>query len=1244
MNKERSELITYLRGELMGPSAPLRAPEVVEIVAGRLNDPKPGRRGAIAWRPAAGAELEEILYFDGENPQRKYGVGLLHPGGVKTTAHTTPGGTLESPAQIQPYLRPEVQAALETDTLGVEPHEIEEVTGAHTDDEDADEGDEGLEKATADEVVSTSRLVDSGLDIDVSSPDVRRPSTMAISFCAEIEEGGKLCVRLPRERRFEWQPLTDRPFPLNGRYERVERTESAEGVPTRNSVAWARVPAVPPDCSLTFSREELAAGQLIERPVEGMDPKGPALQVQLLPRPVANRSGAFLVTVALRNVKSVSNRGEERDATLYQTCFEAYAEGGHLLPYPEHRRAVENLDDDEQSLALLYRDSRTWAIGHGCAAGWDAAPGSVPASVYADAMPAVELPSMTPDIRNEAGDVISLRMRDLATISDDGQGSSWEALEALAEMYASWIERQRDAAKDLPQRYLAAASRHLSLCGESLDRIRRGIEIMRGDSGVRTAFRLANLSMLLQQIATKQLRRGPIKWDRSRGCAVPTTATEDPWSIYSEGREKPGIGRWRAFQLAFLLMQLEGVSSEFSDDRSVIDLIWFPTGGGKTEAYLGAISFLLWHQRLLMQHGASGPPRDGTNVLMRYTLRMLTTQQFQRAASLVCAMEALRRNPTRAQGAGVPGRRFSLGLWIGSDGTPNSVDSAKKAVNAYKSGKVDGNPLVLTECPWCRTEIGRSESGRSGKFELAGISATADGPMLMCVDPACEFGQMRQSTWLPVEVIDDRIYESVPSIVIATADKFAMIAYRPAAGILLGRGFEAGRPVARFHPPSLIVQDELHLISGPLGTMYGLYESMIERLCSYQVGDQRTVPKIIASTATIRGADAQTLSLYGRVQPGSNKSNVRLFPSPGLAMGDSFFGVYARTQDGTLDHGRLYIGVHAENYGSILTAQVRGFSALLSRPTTFDETADARDPWWTVLGFYNSIRELGGARTLFDSDIRSRIKFIQNREGITDKSRRNLPVVEELTSRLSQSEIVGMMDRLAVPYGTEKPMPIDGCLASSIIEVGVDIDRLSLMSIVGQPKSTAQYIQVSGRVGRRWDSRPGLILTLFSPGKSRDRSHYEQFHSYHRRLYERVEPTSATPFALSSIQRALPGALILWARQNVKAPVADVSAYKPAVLEASRILIERCRLVQRGPSADRSIREIEGVSNLLLQRWSRNPGAFEAFPPDPEGEYLMLWPGQFRSELQKLRGLEIPSSLRQVDVSGELIITDAYAN
>lgn len=1009
---------------------------------------------------------------------------------------------------------------------------------------------------------------------------------------------------------------------------------------------WRRHPAVPPDCEIVILRSELTHGKPIRRDVPTPQGSPLKLRIEVFPR-YRQVEDAWLLTVVLRNSTADTAAQEVHESVLYQSYFEVLACDGHIERYPESQRPFDQLDADEQSLALLYRDSATWGIGHGCAAGWDAEPGHAPTLLYADILPAVQLPSMTPDISGAHGNRLQFSMRELAALPDDGSGPAWQSLDDLASEYAAWIQRGRQQVTGtLDPRYVPVATRHLDECAKCLERINAGIALLRQNQRVRQAFRLANLAMLLQQIATKHLRRRPLDWDKDSDRVWPQGPHESPWDIFAAGGESGSLGAWRAFQIAFLLMSLDGARDGRSPDREIVDLIWFPTGGGKTEAYLAVMAFYMFHERLLMVDDNDGPQRDGTNVLMRYTLRMLTTQQFQRAASLICAMEFLRRNPAKhGIATSLPGQRFSLGLWIGGDGSPNKIEGAQAELNSYRKGDIDGNPLVLTECPWCRAQIGRFDGKRPNVFykkdhqwnaaRTRGITDVPnEGPLLHCTDVDCSFGKESPQYWLPIEVIDERIYRIPPSLVIGTADKLAMIAYRPAAGALFGRRITGGQPHQHALPPGMIIQDELHLISGPLGTMYALYEGIFERLCSFQQDGNWIKPKLIASTATIRGAADQIRALYARPQ-------TSLFPSPGLLMGDSFFGKYARDDSGRLREGRLYVGIHASGYGSVLTTQVRSFSAALFRPYAF--ATDRRDPWWTLLVFYNSLRELGGAKTLFDSDIRSRLKFMFNREGFAHDSRRNVRIVEELTSRLSQSEIVGMMDRLSAPYAaTDNSRVIDACLASNIIEVGVDIDRLSLMGVFGQPKTTATYIQVTGRVGRRWWERAGLILMLYSPAKSRDRSHFEQFHSYHRRLYERVEPTSATPFALSAIQRALPGALITWARQQSDASVQNAAAYASAIEEAYQLLRDRCQAVQTPEDMQRSLDEMDRVRNELAYKWGQNPQAWEEFPPAVNGEYLMLWPGQFATLPQRQRGMVVPSSMRQVDGSAELGIDQGY--
>jgi hypothetical protein len=1199
--KERSDLVEWIRAEIVGPSRSSE-PTLIKFAEKTFSDPIPLRRGPLAWRAPDDTTPQEVLYYERESPHRKYGAGLLHP--IWASSAQPPSGDAAN------------QSA---DTLGVD---------ADLADEDDESPDEGAMESGADDLIN-----DASDDFEVTSPDIRHPTTMGISFCAKIDRSGKLIVAVPLERRFAWQMSDAPPVQLNGRYESCHREWINKDGRDMEGPAWRRRSATSANAAVVFEASEFSSHQVIRR--ELVMPSGSPirLSIEVFPRRLKNAEDLWIITVVMRNATPLG-AANEREAVLYQSFFQVSLAGGTVKSYPEGVRAFDQLDMDEQSLALLYRDEVTWAIGHGCAAGWEGEGTDAPTCLFADTMPVVELPSMTPNVEVD-GREISLSMAELSELPDEPGGSAWDSLESLADAYASWIGGRRSAASGLPLRFDSVAKSHLDRCEECLQRIRRGIELLKTDANVRTSFRLANRAMLLQQIATKKLDKRPLGWNADARLVLPKGPHASPASRL--GGPMEGLGTWRAFQAAFLLMSLDDTHRPDAKWRETVDLIWFPTGGGKTEAYLALAAFYMFHERLIPPLGELR--RDGTNVLMRYTLRMLTTQQFQRAASLICAMEHLRRHQSQPK---ISGGRFSLGLWIGQQGSPNNIDGARQMVGEFRRGSSDANPLVLTDCPWCRAEIGRYSGPKPQSirksdwngFATCGVTDhKIEGPLLHCSDPQCEFGGEDATTWLPIEVIDERIYARPPSLVIATVDKFAMVAYRPLAGALFGRRPIGGKPQQVCVSPGLIIQDELHLISGPLGSLYAIYEGVFERLCSIGRGDKTVRPKIIASTATIRGADEQVRTLYAR-------SKTALFPSPGLAMGDSFFGRYARFPDGSLRPGRMYVGVHASDYGSVLTTQVRAFSAALFRPWGFP--AENRDAWWTLLAFYNSIRELGGAKTLFDSDIRSRLKFMFNREGYPQEDRRTLKVVEELTSRLTQSDIVKMMDRLSTTYSPKASGWLDACLASNIIEVGVDIARLSLMGVVGQPKTTSTYIQVTGRVGRRWMERPGLILMIYNPSKSRDRSHYEQFHGYHRRLYERVEPTTATPFAISAIQRALAGALLVWARQQSTAPVQGHSAYVTAIEEAAQILTDRCSLVQIEADEARSLAELRRVTDELLAKWRLNPQHWEEFPPRVDGEYLMLWPGQFSTPLQRDRGVAVPSSMRQVDGSAELTITQGY--
>jgi hypothetical protein len=462
-------------------------------------------------------------------------------------------------------------------------------------------------------------------------------------------------------------------------------------------------------------------------------------------------------------------------------------------------------------------------------------------------------------------------------------------------------------------------------------------------------------------------------------------------------------------------------------------------------------------------------------------------------------------------------------------------------------------------------------------------------------------------------------------MLIGTVDKFAMLAWRPEARSIFGIAPDGSRLCG---PPGLIIQDELHLISGPLGSMVGLYEAVIEELCTDVESNHRTRPKIISSTATIRRYEDQVRSLYGR-------QSVALFPPSGLDASDSFFARYATEPDGEASPGRIYIGIHASGLGSVQTAQVRTFAAALQVP--FEMPEEDQDPWWTLMVFYNSLRELGGGLSLFQSDIPDYSKVIRGRT--TAPKVRFLKRILELTGRMRSDEVPEAISALEVPTTAAGQTPVDACLASSIIEVGIDIDRLSLMAIVGQPKTTSQYIQVTGRIGRRWWERPGLVLTIYSPSKPRDRSHFEQFRSYHERLYAQVEPTSVTPFSPAVLDRALHAVIVSYCRQRGDQAVAKSPYPMPAQLISQiREVLER-RVLDVDP-AERA--ELGRVLDRRLDEWKRWERTNWSGNTSANELPLLTEAGKYISRERARLSWITPQSLRNVDAECQAVITRLY--
>ena len=752
--------------------------------------------------------------------------------------------------------------------------------------------------------------------------------------------------------------------------------------------------------------------------------------------------GGRLATLTLVNRSALSDRSRENTerATLFQVGMEVTpAKGTQLIARPSRRALV---DADDFSAALLYRHAREYAAGHTCSADWDFGEGEAVGAVRIAWLPEAETPATSADghtlfkaLRQRTPNPLSAAWLATANLSDACAG-----LNLVCDAYADWIALQRTELAAIPDELRETGTSHLHEAGDVLKRMRRGVARLQSTPVAAAAFRLANLAM----------------------------DTQSQWNKRSL--------IWRPFQLGFLLLSLESALDGEHPDRDVMDLLWFPTGGGKTEAYLGLIALVAFHRRLSRPQPDEGA---GVAVIMRYTLRLLTAQQFTRASSMIAACEAIRRgkiaSPDAARLGKVP---FSVGLWVGGDATPNWRSEAFKSF----TDRTMASPQQLVNCPCCHDRLHYSQ-----------ISGN-DPVVVRCEKADC----LLSGADLPVWTVDEDIYAVRPTLIIGTVDKFAQIVRNERTAALFGDGSKA--------QPQLILQDELHLIAGPLGTLAGLYETALDLILS----TGGTKPKIIGSTATIRRADEQVRALFNR--------KTCQFPPPGLDAADSGFAVIDRERP-----GRLYLGLTTAGRSAKFALQAAAAS-LLQTATALP--AAVRDAYWTLVTYFNSLRELGGALVLVQDDVNDTLKQL----GTAREEAARVPArIEELTSRRDQLEIRDILQDLNEPF--EKGA-IDIVLATNMLSVGVDIPRLGLMLVNGQPKTMAEYIQSTSRVGR--GDKEGLVVVSLNAAKPRDRSHYETFRTWHTTLYRDVEATSVTPFASRARDRALHAVLVAVMRHTVQ--------------------------------------------------------------------------------------------------------------
>jgi hypothetical protein len=1034
------------------------------------------------------------------------------------------------------------------------------------------------------------------------------------------------------------------------------------------SASWGRYEKIPnPDLEATGAYERLwqrhpAGGSLVVPLTEG--DLGPLVPDAAYPEVVVRgrcrrTTQCWLITLFLINEQLPAPANID-ERWLFQIELSASALDaspvfvGRQFALPNH---IEHGDDEVRHLDLLYREKVEFAVGHGLAVHADVAPGNpnratavrttvIPTSEVAKVeAPRPDDPALDLAERELMGQV-TFDMEALSKL--DGPGAA-RVLRPLADAYDHWLERQSQRARQLAQDDADTADAAVEVAQRIAARLRTGIDLLASDGLAAEAFAFANHTMWQQRLHTLVgvARRKDPKLNLPDAEAA--IAADPNWS-------------WRPFQLAFVLVNLPSLADPTHPERQLdtgtADLLFFPTGGGKTEAYLGLTAFTLALRRLQGEVGGHSG-EGGVGVLMRYTLRLLTSQQFQRAASLICACE-VRRRELIAAGDGRWGTTpFRIGMWVGGSVSANKTQDAARDIEELRNtGWAKGaRPTSLVACPWCGEELDPARHAEPDRHLWR--------TLILCGDSKgrCPFTAKRSGgEGIPVVGVDEEIYRLLPDLVIATADKFAQLPWQGATSALFGRvtrrcsrhGFRtadldtwgsnteadshpkvADLPAASssdclsLRPPDLIIQDELHLIAGPLGSLFGLYETAVDEIASWEVDGRPARPKVIASTATIRRAEHQAYNLFCR--------RLAVFPPQVLDAGDSFFAVERPLEE---TPGRLYLGVcgMGQRFKAVATRVYT--TVLAAAQVLYEAHGAAADPWMTTVGYFNSLRELGGMRRMLDDDVANRLRRTDRRK----LANRFLNETRELTSRISSSDIPATLDQLGVRFTGAKPAkgeryPIDVVLATNMISVGVDVPRLGLMVCSCQPKTTAEYIQATSRVGRD-DAGPGLVITLYNWARPRDLSHYETFEHYHQTYYRQVEALSVTPFARRALDRGLTALMVAQARHtradwNPK-PAAQIVPVNGADFDfIAASLRRRAGLVGQQAAA----KEVDQLVATRRDKWSKQqkaPGVTLTYARGRGSSIDLLQ----SPESGPWTDFTVPNSLREVEVGANLLLRE----
>ncbi|GAB4451621.1 MAG: helicase-related protein [Bacteroidia bacterium] len=913
----------------------------------------------------------------------------------------------------------------------------------------------------------------------------------------------------------------------------------------------------------------------------------------------SNYSDKYYIKAVIENrVKIPKNKFSLSKEKVNQvSCFqtEIKIETKNLLPFRDYKPHLYKTDEDRM-LDYLYREKLAFGIGHNTSCTWDNVQSTnAPKWIKTTFFPEYDVKSQSTETDKVEGDILNIKS--FSIYNSDKKGII-EKLKKLADAYKNWIDDERKSANgnELGQK-------NISKCELIHSRISNGISILENNENALRAFQLANTAIYLQMFQTAQhfntKKEGFEVWERNK----------DLQHQFNDYANLPfpsnRIPEWRPFQLAFILQCLASFVDENSSEKKLIDLLYFPTGGGKTEAYLAVSAFLIFWRRL--QYPTS---YDGVNVIIRYTLRLLSAQQFERASKMILACEFIRSNHKD-----LGDKKITIGFWVGRKTIPNGLDDAKDKLQSTQQNLNKGKSLVvdpfqLSNCQWCNTKIISRLSERDTDYQ---IGHRIDQHLKSyCLNEACHFSE--KNGGLPLVLIDDDIYSKPPTILFATVDKFAIIAWKGETTTIFNYGNN--------RKPELIIQDELHLLNGTLGSLVGLFENALLEICNQ--------PKIIASTATVKNVDQQILGLYGR--------EARVFPLYATNSDDTFF---SKVID---ESKRKYIGILPTGKTSVITNLQLLASLLFARLEIWkksSEKADA-DSFWTLLSYFKSLKEIGRFSNKINSELKPIIKQLQVRYLIDDYnsannynklSYRNI----ELTSRIPNEKIKKNLDKLDIQFNGDLKdhKAYDLVLATNMISVGLDVGRLGVMIMNGMPPNTAEYIQASSRVARK---NEGVVFTLYDPFNSRDLSFYEDFVQFHKTFYKQVEPLSVTPFAENALDKMLFTLILAYFRHTTQYTSNDAAN---AIIDdrvKNELKSNLLQLFQNHQFVQDDIKLIMEKTDIILRDWKYKVEAdrnLKYYWYNHPKESLMVPLQEKKNDDETLVAMQ---SMRSVEPSAEILI------